>query len=503
MGWNSWNKFGCDIHEDLVRETADAMVSSGMREAGYRYVNLDDCWQTSRDEDGTIVADPDRFPSGIAALADYVHARGLKFGLYTDAGRKTCQGRPGSYGYEEIDARTYALWGVDYVKVDWCYTEGLRPRIRYTVMKEALEASGRDIVFSICNWGWDDPWVWGPHTGQLWRTSGDITDLYISMLLNLRLTENWAAFAGPGHWNDPDMLEVGNGGMTHDQYRAHFSLWAMLAAPLIAGNDLRYMSPETLEILTNREVIEVNQDPSGIQGVKVRGAQGREVWVKPLSRPGERAVLLFNLSFTTPLNIRVDWSDIGLAPGGAQVRDLWAHEDLGIFHDSFSDTVQPSSGTMLKITGSEHVPPAGLSWLSDLPWKHAVGTLGPVERDMSAGGNGRNDGIPIRVGDQTYEKGLGVSAASIVLFHLGGDCSFFTSDVGVDEEVDYLGSVSFEVWADGDLLFDSGLMTGEMPPKHARVSLSGKEELKLFVDAGGDNIWDDHADWAGAQILCE
>lgn len=502
MGWNSWNRFGCNINEELVRETADAMVSSGMRAAGYKYVNLDDCWQVSRDEQGRIVADPERFPHGIAALADYVHSRGLKLGVYTDAGRRTCQGRPGSYGYEELDAATYASWGVDYVKVDWCYTEGLRPRVRYAVMKEALKHSGRDIVFSICNWGWDDPWVWGPETGQLWRTSGDIEDTYISMLTNLRLTESWAAFAGPGHWNDPDMLEVGNGGMSDDQYRAHFSLWAMLAAPLIAGNDLRNLSPEILEILANKEVVEVNQDPSGIQGVRIKGVEGREVWMKPLSVPGERALLLFNVSFTSPRDIRVDWSEIGLASGEALVRDLWAHEDLGTFEDGFSALVPPSSVIMLKIKGNEHVPPEGVSWLSDLPWKHAVGTLGPVERDMSAGGNGRNDGNPIRIGGQDYESGFGVSAASVILYHLGGDCSLFTSDVGVDDEVDYLGSVSFEVWADGEKLYDSGLMTGEMPAEHVRVPLSGKEELKLFVDAGGDNIWDDHADWADAQIVC-
>lgn len=503
MGWNSWNRYGCDIDEELIRETAEAMVSSGMKEAGYQYINIDDCWQTARDDEGTIIADPVRFPSGILALADYVHAQGLKFGLYTDAGRRTCQERPGSYGYEEIDARTYASWGVDYVKVDWCYSEGLRPRVRYAAMRDALKASGRRIVHSICNWGWDDPWVWGPETGQLWRTSADITDLYLSMLLNLRQAENWAAFAGPGHWNDPDMLEVGNGGMTGDQYRAHFSLWAMLAAPLIAGNDLTEMSPETLEILTNREVIAVNQDPAGIQGVKIKQEKSREVWAKPLSKPGERAVLFFNLAFTTDVRMEVAWNDMGLAPGEAEVRDLWTHEDLGVFEDKFSTVVRPTSVVMLKITGREPHPPPGEIWLSDLAWKHAVSTLSPVERDMSSGGSGSGDGKAITINGKSYDKGLGVSAASIILYHLGGNCSRFISDVGVDDEVDYMGSVAFEVWADGEKLFASGLMTGEMPAKKVNVPVSGKQELRLFVDAAGDNIWDDHADWADARLVCD
>jgi len=239
MGWNSWNKFACDVSEQLIREIADAMVSSGLKAAGYQYVNIDDCWQVSRDAQGNIVADPARFPSGIKALADYVHSKGLKLGLYTDAGRLTCQKRPGSFDHELQDAKTYASWGVDYVKVDWCYSEGLDPEVQYAKVRDALAQAGRPIVFSICNWGVKAPWRWGPKTGNLWRTTGDISDKYDSMSLIGFSQNGLEKFAGPGHWNDPDMLEVGNGGMDRDEYRTHMALWALLAAPLLAGNDLR------------------------------------------------------------------------------------------------------------------------------------------------------------------------------------------------------------------------------------------------------------------------
>ncbi len=245
MGWNSWNKFACDVSDKLIREMADAIVSTGMKDAGYQFVNIDDCWQVSRAADGSIVVDPDRFPSGMKPLADYVHSKGLKFGVYTDAGRMTCQKRPGSYEHEAQDIKTYAAWGVDYVKIDWCYAEGLEPDVQYPKFRDAIAQSGRPIVFSICNWGVKAPWTWGPHTGNLWRTTGDISDKYSSMSLIGFSQDGLGKFAGPGHWNDPDMLEVGNGGMKHDEYLTHMALWAILAAPLLAGNDIRSMSEET------------------------------------------------------------------------------------------------------------------------------------------------------------------------------------------------------------------------------------------------------------------
>ena len=270
MGWNSWNKFGCNVNEKLIREMADAMVSSGLKAAGYEYVNIDDCWQVSRAADGTIVADAERFPGGIKALADYVHRKGLKLGIYTDAGRMTCEKRPGSYEHEAQDINTYAAWGVDYVKIDWCFSEGLDPEVQYAKFGEAIAHASRPIVFSICNWGVKAPWRWAARDGgNLWRTTGDINDTYDRMSLIGFSQNGLGEYAGPGHWNDPDMLEVGNGGMTRDEYRTHMALWAILAAPFLAGNDLRSMNAETKDMLTNAEVIAVDQDATGQQGHRV------------------------------------------------------------------------------------------------------------------------------------------------------------------------------------------------------------------------------------------
>jgi alpha-galactosidase len=346
MGWNSWNHFACDVNEQTIRETADAMVSSGMRDAGYRYVVIDDCWQVSRDNAGTLVADPQRFPHGIKALADYVHSKGLLFGIYTDAGTNTCQGRPGTLGHEVQDARTFAAWGVDYVKEDWCHARGLDAPTQYRKFRDALTHTGRPIVLSLCEWGYNQPWDWAPKIGQLWRTTDDIEDRWGSMLSNLDQSAQHAAVAGPGHWNDPDMLEVGNGGMTDDEYRAHFSLWAVMAAPLIAGNDLRSMSDATRAILTNHEVIAVDQDALGAQGMLVsEGPPDLQVWAKPL-RDGSRAILLFNRSDTSA-KITASFHRAGLYGDSATVHDLWSHQDLGTFGGSFATTVAPHGVVMI------------------------------------------------------------------------------------------------------------------------------------------------------------
>lgn len=347
MGWNTWNKFGCNVSEQLIRETADAMAASGMRDAGYRYLVIDDCWQVARDSAGAIVPDSTRFPGGMAQLAAYVHGKGLKFGIYTDAGRRTCEGRPGSYNHEEQDARTYASWGVDYVKVDWCHSDSLVAPTQYAKFRDAFARSGRPIVFSICEWGSNQPWEWGPRTGHLWRTTGDIADRWNSMLRNLDLSSPHSAVARPGGWNDPDMLEVGNGGMTDEEYRSHFSLWAIMAAPLIAGNDLRMMSDATREILTNREVIAVDQDSLGVQGWMIaQPSPGLQAWSKPLAG-GERAVVLFNRT-EAPAEIAVDWGTIGLA-GRARVRDLWAHADRGAFERRYAAQVPAHGAVMVRI----------------------------------------------------------------------------------------------------------------------------------------------------------
>jgi alpha-galactosidase len=349
MGWNSWNHFSCNVDDQTIRETADAMVKSGMRDAGYRYVVIDDCWQVSRDANGVLVPDPQRFPHGIKALADYVHSKGLLFGIYTDAGTNTCQGRPGTLGHEDQDARTFAGWGVDYVKEDWCHAQNLVAPTQYAKFRDALIRTGRPIVFSICEWGSNQPWDWAPRVGNLWRTTDDIEDTWSSMLDNLDQSGQHATAAGPGAWNDPDMLEVGNGGMTDDEYRAHFSLWAIMAAPLIAGNDLRNMSAATIATLTNREVIAVDQDSLGAQGILVwERPPELQVWAKPL-RDGSRAIALLNRS-SAPALITAYFSRAGLRSDSALVRDLWLHKDLGRFGRQFADTVPPHAVVLVRAT---------------------------------------------------------------------------------------------------------------------------------------------------------
>ncbi len=495
MGWNSWNRFGCDIDERLAKETADAMVETGMRDAGYVYLNLDDCWQISRAPDGTIIEDRERFPSGIPALSDYVHSKGLKFGLYTCAGTRTCQERPGSAGYEYIDAKTYALWNIDYIKVDWCNTQGMVPHVQYQIMKEAIEYAGRPMVYSICNWGWDYPHIWGPYTGNLWRTTGDIADEFIRMLYNFYMTEQLSAFAGPGHWNDPDMLEVGNGGMTDEEYRAHMSLWAIMAAPLIAGNDLRIMSEATKEILLNREVIAVDQDPWGLPGVRfTKGLAG--VWARPVAAEGTRAVVLFNPLWDTR-ELSVQWSSLGLASTSARVRDLWLHKDLGVFASGYRAAVPPHHAQMLLVKGQEHIPPSGVTYLSDYPWMYASNAKGDVLRDRAA------PGTPITIRGKRYDKGLGVFGASTILFHLGDACTWLSTEVGIDDSApEGQGSVVFRVATDHVERFKSEVVRQGMEPQKVEISLSGVHVLKLVVETTGDSLYGDHAVWADARVSC-
>ncbi|XP_061989262.1 alpha-galactosidase-like isoform X2 [Rosa rugosa] len=271
MGWNSWNHFNCHIEEKLIRETADSMVSTGLAALGYEYINLDDCWaELDRDSEGNFVPKSSAFPSGIKALADYVHSKGLKLGIYSDAGTLTCSKQmPGSLGHEEQDAQTFASWGIDYLKYDNCHNTGTSPKERYPVMSKALLNSTRPIFFSLCEWGQEDPATWAASVGNSWRTTGDIGDNWNSMTSRADQNDKWASYAGPGGWNDPDMLEVGNGGMTEEEYRAHFSIWALAKAPLLIGCDIRSMDNATLNLLSNKEVIAVNQDKLGEQGKQV------------------------------------------------------------------------------------------------------------------------------------------------------------------------------------------------------------------------------------------
>jgi alpha-galactosidase len=356
MGWNSWNKFGCEINEQLVRGAADTMVSTGMRDAGYVYVVIDDCWQVGRDAQGALVADPAKFPSGMQALGDYIHSKGLKLGIYSDAGSKTCGGRPGSQGREYQDARTFADWGADYLKYDWCWTGVRKAEEAYALMADALRSTGRDIVFSICEWGKDRPWDWGPRIGNLWRTTTDIRNAWtgrvkfqIGVVDIADLNEPLYAHAGPGHWNDPDMLQVGNGGMNDVEERSHFSLWAIMAAPLLAGNDIANMAPRVRDILLNKEVIAIDQDSLGIQGHRVRDDGDLEVWSKPLA-DGSRAVVLFNRGMQ-PAEIAAKWTELGYPlKMSAEVRDLWTHRSLGRKVGGFSATVPSHGVVMVRVT---------------------------------------------------------------------------------------------------------------------------------------------------------
>ena len=346
MGWNSWNKFAQRIDDVSVRGMADAIVASGMRDAGYTYINIDDTWEGPRDAQGNITGNL-KFPN-MKGLVDYVHSKGLKIGIYSSPGPYTCGGYEASYGHEEQDAKTYAAWGFDYLKYDWCSAGRIYKnsdmRAVYQKMGDALQATGRPIVFSLCQYGEDDVWKWGAKVGgNLWRTTGDINDHWKRMDEIGFKQFAIASYAQMGHWNDPDMLEIGNGGMTADEYRTHMSLWSLLAAPLLAGNDLRTISDETKSILINKEVIAIDQDPEAKPVKKISEQGSLVVAARPL-KDKSWAVGLFNRGGSVA-KVSVTWQEIGLH-GKLQVRDLWAHKDMGKVADQFSADV-PSHGVVL------------------------------------------------------------------------------------------------------------------------------------------------------------
>jgi alpha-galactosidase len=387
MGWNSWNKFGCDIHEDLVRGAADALVSSGMKDAGYQYVNIDDCWaEQNRTADGKLEPNHERFPHGIKALADYVHGLGLKLGIYTSAGTLTCaKTMPGALDHEEADAQSFADWGVDYLKYDNCNNQG-RPAIeRYTKMGDAIKKTGRPMIYALCEWGENDPWTWGRDSGaQLWRTTGDISDNWGSMTGILDQQVGLEKYSGPGGWNDPDMLEVGNGGMTDAEYRSHFSLWALMNAPLLAGNDLPAMSPANKKILENKDVIALDQDWAGTQGHKIRDDGDTEVWAKPMS-DGSAAVVLFNRGPASAA-MTTTAKDLGLKGHSYRVRDLWSGtetETAGILRTA----MQSHGSAVFRVWPATHPAAAPLTTLA-LPSPDYV----PADRPLTATLKVTNDG---------------------------------------------------------------------------------------------------------------
>jgi alpha-galactosidase len=350
MGWNSWNWFACDfkgeLKEKVLREIADAMVTTGMKDAGYTFVNMDDCWEGNRDANGYIQCN-DGFPTGMKALTDYIHGKGLKVGIYSSEGDLTCQSYEGTYGHEDKDAEQYSNWGFDYLKLDWCNNHG-NPQLNYSKMRDALKKVSRPIVFSICEWGSNQPWLWADTIGNVWRTTGDIAYNWNSIAGIIDKQVGLEKYSRPGAWNDPDMLEVGNG-MSEAEDRAHFSMWCMLASPLITGNDLRNMSQRTIGIITNKEAIEVNQDSLGKQASRAKKDGTKEIWARDLTGKRKAVALLNRGSAST--SIAFTWAEVGLNANDEYiVRDVWKHQDIDTLTTGFSATVGVHDVAMLVLT---------------------------------------------------------------------------------------------------------------------------------------------------------
>jgi alpha-galactosidase len=540
MGWNSWNIFAGSVSDVLIRQVADSIVSSGMQAAGYQYVNIDDGWARTvggalpnRDANGNILPDPTNFPNGIGPVADYVHMQGLKLGIYSDRGTATCGDKTASQGYEMQDATTFASWGVDYLKYDNCNAT-LDIETQYQTMSGSLASSGRPFVFSLCAWAF---YEWGIGTGQLWRTTSDIQAAWNppagstqgSIFANVMASRYFAAYAGPMKymanpspgaststapstpegvaygWNDADMLEVGNPALTTTEDQSHFSLWAVAAAPLIAGNDVRSMTASTQAILTNAEIIAVDQDALGLAGYPVWTSTDltQSVWAKTLNQTGARAVVLLN-GGETAADVTFHLSDIGLRTASATVRDLVAHQDLAPITDSFTASAIPPHGTVtLKVVGVEPARPYGTAYLSDLQWIYVANGLGTVHKDEADTVVTPVSNTPLSLRVTTYPKGLGTDAPSSIIYRLAQKCHTFTATVGVDDAARGGGSVVFQVWSDGVKLFDSGIVTGGSPVQNVNVPLDGNRRLILVTTNGGDGNGLDRADWAGAQVVCD
>ena len=507
MGWSSATTMGCMVDEASVKKAADTLVSSGLRDAGYDYVIVSDCWQAARAADGSITVDS-KLPSGLKRLAEYLHGKQLKLGLGSSRGAKTCNGRPGSEGHEAQDAASYAAAGVDYAYVDNCSgnpADDVR-KSQFSALIAAFAAHSIPLGIEPYADGQDlegfQQWM---QTANVYRNRGGISDTWASIVANVDSNADGVAYTRAGSFNDPGTLLVG-GGLSEAEYRAQVSLWTVMGAPLIATGDLTHFTAASLALLSNPEVVAIALDPLAISGfrVGVGGAYGNglEAWSRPLAACGARALALFNRG-DTAADISVKWSDIGLAPGAALVRDVWAHSDSPMATDSYSSHVAPHSVTLLKVTGGELTAPHGTQYASDLPWLYAANSVGPAERDLSNNERLAKDGKPLAIAGHHYDRGLGVHAASQVSFRLNGKCSSFKADVGVDDEASAQASVTFQVWADGEKLFDSGIMKGKMPARTLDVDLSNRIELNLFVDNGGDDRHQDHVDWADARVTCE
>ncbi len=524
MGWNSWNAFEADINAEKILSIADAMVSSGMRDAGYKYLVLDDGWMAKeRDAAGRLVADPKKFPDGMKALGDAIHARGLKFGIYEDRGKLTCQKLPGSLGHEQIDMATFAEWGVDYIKMDSCYAEsnGRLSSEGYAIFRRHLEAAGRPIVLSISDFG-NGAWAWGGSaSSQLWRTSGDIYPWMDSVYHCAETSAGDRAihpafrglwqFAGPGRWNDPDMLQVGNLKNIEPERagigdRAHFSLWCILAAPLMAGNDLRKASKDVRATLTAREVIAVDQDPRGVQGIKVWSDGPLEIYNKPLA-DGTTAVLLLNKG-SKKADIRVRWDQIGLK-GSQPVRDLWARNNLGSFKDGFTAAdLGQHDHRMLKVGRPGPLLPLpaampaekyritrkGGTLLSDLYYIWKADNAPTYNRSF--------DGKSLVAGETKVATGFGVKGRSSFMFMTEGRARRFRAVVAVNNITKPNGTARFRVQSEdffaNKVLWDSGKMTADTAPKEIDIDLKDVKCLMLVFEGEGA-----FGTWAEPRVIAD
>jgi alpha-galactosidase len=498
LGWNGYNTFGCsaELNEAKVKANIDALVDSGMLAAGYQYVNLDQCWQQPRSETKTRVFDPERLPGGVAGLAQLVHDRGLLLGVFAPIG--DCLGEPGGDGFEALDAQGYADWGVDYLKYVACPSQ---PTEQSAVvrMERALRDTGRPIVLSVAG----PPFAeWMPRVAQLWRTSGNVAARWESIVESIDSTTPLAAYTRPGAFNDPDMLEIGRQALSEGEERVQFAVWSILSAPLLAGNDLTTMDEVTLATLTNADIIALDQDPLGLQGALVRRDGDVDVLAKPLAGCGARGVVLWNRGQRVS-KVTLSWPELWLGVGPASVQELWSHVDLPADPEGVTLTIAPHDAVALRITGVEPALPRGDVNLSELGWTYAVNGSGPVELDTSNGEDQAADGGPMRLRGAAYDKGVGVHAPSLIRYRLGQKCSRFVADVGIDDETSGSGSAEFEIWADGLKLYGSGVVTGRTPSKRVDIDVSGRRELRLFVSTGGDDYRYDHADWAGARLLCD
>lgn len=499
MGWNGWNKFRCDpsLNEKSLMETADLIVETGMRDAGYEYVNLDDCWQIGRDESGNIIVDSKRFPNGIKYLADYVHQKGLKFGIYTSGGNVTCEKRPGSYSFEKHDAQTYADWGVDYIKIDWCGIDGSDTYTQYKVWRDAIDDTGRKMIMSIAIANIDhvenhSPWIWGRELAGIWRTAIDVQADWPDILRVMDRNSTYAEYAGRGGWNDADMLQVGNG-MLYEEDKSHFIMWSMMASPLLAGNDLREMSEETRKILTHKGVIALNQDPLGIQASLVHQERDTQVWVKILEHRGKRAVALLNRS-EEPQRITVSASDIGLHDL-MYIKDIWEGKDIGFRMKEYTVLVQPHDTAILQIQGVDAVNMLHFPHLSSELKTGSLFDQGHVWQERT-----EHDVSNTRQQNHALEAYL----FSDMRYHLGGKCETLRVTLQAKKEVMGPNSaVRFRVYGDGNLIYKSEFFTAQSDSQTVEVDVRKVRVLNLAVNPRDHRLEEAQIGlWINPEITC-